>query len=1750
MSKISLNSKHAAAVGALGHLYVWGQNTTSSSTTESGGALGILDSEVSLVERPLYFRLQNSLYSLRVDHVACGPSFTAVVATENSPEYSSDTLNTNEDCCTELSDYEKLINELKRPLSDLKPEQTDLVTLVIKESLESYLESREMKFSDLFKSNVIKQETFVHIINVVLQIDIHPFNLDKYFGMMEMRCPGHKIKISKVYQTLYNYNEGKGCLYLLGESMFPQKNSVFQGEVVKDGVLSYLKVSLMSKEKERLTAKKVCCGEDFVVVLASNEKVYTWGKKGSLGLGGPRRFNYEKINELELESIVDVVCGGSHCLALRKGGLVYSWGRGDSGRLGHGHSIESVRPQTVSLNNAKVSKIVAGPKNSACICENNEVYFWGEVFWMQFGPQKSKQVYEKPESVKLEFGVTDITLGEKHNLYLTKNKTLVMMGAEGVEFLENEFEQFEGVEFTEVACFRDSFFALAQNGTLYTWSKHSEDPGNLGRLVDEAHPLSVPLEVSSQEFYQSKDSKGPEEVKFQKSSQATAIFCGSENTLLLTNSGEVLISGSNRFGQLGIAHGDVESDVSSEDPFGEDYEYQTFQYISRLSLANNLKVEKVSCGTFHILAIDTQKNAYAWGSNSHGQLGLNHFIPEVHLPTLIEELEECSEVSAGNSHSLVVSGPENSVFAFGSAENGKLGIGRVKPSTMVNYPCLIEDLKGIAKVSCGGNHSLALSKEGSLYTWGRAWEGQLGHGTREDQNSPKLFSGSVGWSDGVCGLNHTVCLSESKVVYHTGCVCTNDQEDYLKRLKKVPGLEKIPMSLIAAGEDLSMCVTENKGTVYSWGRNAHCKVLSRKKLKEDTFANPVSTVLANNEKVASISAGKDHAGLVTSEGSVYTWGSGTAGCLGDPSFNNKNKNFEEIPVDLKHVLVEPEKDLDLQENLTLQELLCSEPEEMQERVLKENDQVIFKDFTECVNKFLDLAELDKAQEDFFARVKHKTLNRVINHPFDCKIVSEKQFINQHLKERVFGYSALLTIFQMHCCYVYNLMELNIQQEKKLEFLELLYCQIEGDKRLICSAVYLSQMLLKKILSRKVSKEGSGLDFLQNSLYKEVVQKVIAASEEDMEIVREFAQQCISNMNNVISDDPNGINQDPKVGLKGESAQNEITAYALNRNLVDRRMLKLRQILELISISVKNLFAKQKFSNALSNVVQNLVEECRKNSLWEFKKFEAGRQDSDEVMHAILNLVFEVVEKAIKDPWKYSVYAEINISEHTNNLASLSETVKNFFSGRVFEKPWSKELDLLILSQESIETKVDLLKNFLEEREPLEEEALVELFNHSLLAVDKEVTVNVKSLLRLHSCVKQNVEKLRVNNPSYDPLYLILDSLESVPPIKEFHNSDNVNLTLMTRGLRQEQNLAKCSTCTMLVPREMAPNNFLPVIELFDPIPPGSAMSLLSKVLKDGPFKTSKTKIQDYLKNYQHVNEYYLKEFEKTENVKGLLYSINTEISAEMSKNIQDDLDTQDIDKIRERKLKTLEEKCFLEYYKRKHHLEKQVKLQETFRKLYETLRLKEANSNLSEELKKRILFDVEYGASNRELEKYSDSVSFSITMNKIREYTAGKPKSVELFENLKKDMKDDLRGYAKKPLKELVKRGVVESFQLPGIKVSCVHLSLEVEEESALVILVNSPKKFNICGRDEFREEQILVYERLPFEKIAQIREDVQLQNLNGEGESRSLSIPEGKSNYKVTFSKQKLLFYLAKIEEEVAAYIQNFHLNEEEKDS
>ena len=139
------------------------------------------------------------------------------------------------------------------------------------------------------------------------------------------------------------------------------------------------------------------------------------------------------------------------------------------------------------------------------------------------------------------------------------------------------------------------------------------------------------------------------------------------------------------------------------------------------------RVIAVSAGGAHSLAITADSAVWSWGWESSGQLGHGDRQHQL-LPKKIEALagRRVVAVSAGGARNLAITA-DGSLWSWGDGRDGKLGHGDEQRQLL---PKKVEAFTGqrVVAVSAGIRHSLAITADGAVFTWGKGEDGCLGHG--------------------------------------------------------------------------------------------------------------------------------------------------------------------------------------------------------------------------------------------------------------------------------------------------------------------------------------------------------------------------------------------------------------------------------------------------------------------------------------------------------------------------------------------------------------------------------------------------------------------------------------------------------------------------------------------------------------------------------------------------------------------------------------------------------------------------------------------------------------------------------------------------------------------------------------------------------------------------------------------------------------------------------------------------------------
>ena len=148
-------------------------------------------------------------------------------------------------------------------------------------------------------------------------------------------------------------------------------------------------------------------------------------------------------------------------------------------------------------------------------------------------------------------------------------------------------------------------------------------------------------------------------------------------------------------------------------------------------------------------------------------------------------------------------------MVWGEGKNGQLGLGRLdkhkNPLVLVEHPTPLVGLfnKEVRSLAAGSNHVLALTKHGTVYTWGMGKDGRLGHDDYDDRWEPTL----------------------------------------VERLSGKEGRARNVVVCVGAGHAHSLASFEEGRRVCTWGRGAHGRLGTGRHLNQKVSCSMVYIML-------------------------------------------------------------------------------------------------------------------------------------------------------------------------------------------------------------------------------------------------------------------------------------------------------------------------------------------------------------------------------------------------------------------------------------------------------------------------------------------------------------------------------------------------------------------------------------------------------------------------------------------------------------------------------------------------------------------------------------------------------------------------------------------------------------------------------------------------------------------------------------------------------------------------------------------
>jgi hypothetical protein len=251
-----------------------------------------------------------------------------------------------------------------------------------------------------------------------------------------------------------------------------------------------------------------------------------------------------------------------------------------------------------------------------------------------------------------------------------------------------------------------------------------------------------------------------------------------------------------------------------------------------VSLPAGVTARAIAAGVLTGYAIGSDGNLYAWGYGAFGSLGNGTTPPQttpvsVSLPAGVTARAIAAGVFTGYAI-----GSDGNLYAWGFGANGELGNGTT--TLAQTTPVTVSLPAGVTAtaIAAGNRTGYAIGSDGNLYAWGYSVDGELGNRTTTSTTTPVIVSLPAG----------------------------------------------VTPTAIAAGGSTGYAIGSD-GNLYAWGLGGYGDLGNGTTTLAQT--TPVTVSLPAGVTPKAIAAGQFTGYAIGSDGSLYAWGFGADGELGN-----------------------------------------------------------------------------------------------------------------------------------------------------------------------------------------------------------------------------------------------------------------------------------------------------------------------------------------------------------------------------------------------------------------------------------------------------------------------------------------------------------------------------------------------------------------------------------------------------------------------------------------------------------------------------------------------------------------------------------------------------------------------------------------------------------------------------------------------------------------------------------------------------
>ncbi len=659
--------------------------------------------------------------------------------------------------------------------------------------------------------------------------------------------------------------------------------------------------------------KMVSAGSYHTLAIKKNGTLWAWGSNLYGSLGDSTKIDKKTPIQIGKDSNwISVDAGSDNSFAIKKDSTLWAWGKNTNGNLGIGSNNSSLIP--IQIGTAKDwIKVSAGFYHTLGVKSNGTLWAWGQNNYSQLGDGGALSSINYPKQVGIDSNWIDMSAGGQHNLSLKIDGTLWAWG-DNTKWLCGT--GVAGTVYTPTKVGTDSNWvsisafgfsgsmATKKDNTLWGWGINTTGQIGNGNNATKFYPIQINAD-----------------------SDWHLVSSGGGHTVAIKKDSSLWVWGRNDYKQL--ANGTTNNyysplSLGCVDAYRTPPKINSFTPTSGITGQtiiikgyNFLGTNTVNFGgkyaSFSITNDSTIKATVGNGSSGNvlvtkttgGKDSLSGFtfLPPPIITSFYPTAGTTGDLITIKGHNFTGINSVNfgdttkahssnfkvlndscilAVLQSGASGNvyvqGNYGIGYLYGFTS-NIPIP----KGCwNSIYTGTNHTLAISRDGTLWSWGLNQSGQLGVGDTVNKNNPTLVSTSNDWKFIDGGSAHTLALKNDSTLWAWGGNDNGELGNGNSTKSTIP--IHIGTSLwksVSAGDACSFGI-KNNGTLWAWGSNLYGQLGDSSLVIADT-----PTQIGTNNNWKNIYTNSLSTFGIKNDGSLWAWGLNNNAQLGVGDIINK-----------------------------------------------------------------------------------------------------------------------------------------------------------------------------------------------------------------------------------------------------------------------------------------------------------------------------------------------------------------------------------------------------------------------------------------------------------------------------------------------------------------------------------------------------------------------------------------------------------------------------------------------------------------------------------------------------------------------------------------------------------------------------------------------------------------------------------------------------------------------------------------------